>query len=249
MCQKSKSKLMSIHFSAPMSSATVSPSPIKERISIPIPFSAMAPISNTNTNTNTNTNLERRQVRPRRVSFTKSEVVETIIEIPAIPLEDHHNIWYLAHELQSFKTQVRTESQEIRDNGLPTSNTSAAATTIYNSAEFPTRGLEHRICKNRQRNKALAIWGTLKAQKRSNDPEFIAMIARKCNYTATTLAYMEAARDYCVIYNPDEVASLSAQIESFASQSFPIKLKRKPSPSEANNNTNTNGRNVRTRIN
>jgi len=177
--------------------------------------------------------------------------VETIIELPAIPLEDHHNIWYLAHELQSFKIQVRTESQEIRDNGLPTSSTSAAATTIYNSAEFPTRGLEQRICKNRQRNKALAIWGTLKAQQRSNDPEFIAMIARKCNYTATTLAYMEAARDYCVIYNPDEVASLSAQIELFASQSFPIKLKRKSPPSEANNNnnTNTNGRNVRTRIN
>merc|ERR1712176_1688545 len=128
-------------------------------------------------------------------------------------------------ELDVFKSSVRSACQEIRDNGLPSSNT--AASTIYNCARFPTRGLEQRICKNRQRNKALSIWGTLKAQQRSKDPEFIAMIARKCSFTSTQLAYMEACRDYCEIYNPEASASLTTQIEAFSSQSFPIKLKRK----------------------
>jgi len=238
MCLTPISNLMSFHSKAPWSQVSPSTSPTKENISItpstPVLFKQ-----------------DRSQVHPGRVSFSKAEVVGTVTHRSVISREDHQKIWYLAHEQESFRTEVRTLCQKIRDDGLASDNT--AATTTHNSAEFPTRGLEQRICKNRQRNKALAIWGTLKAQQRNNDPEFIAMIARKCSLTATQLAYMEAARDYCEIYNPEAIASLSAEIESFASKSFPIRLKRKSpdSTSVATNEgcgTNTNGRNVRIRI-
>jgi hypothetical protein len=195
---------------------------------------------------------EEPQMQPRRVSFSEREVVDTMSQSSVFQLEDDQSsTWYLPQELQVFKTQVRLSTQEIRNKGISSGNNATA--TIYNTLDYPTRGLEQRICKNRQRNKALAIWGTLKAQQRNNDPEFIAMIARKCSHSATQLAYMEAARDYCEIYNPDEVSSLSAQIERFASQSFPIKLKRKSpgsaSPSTSGNRgTNTNERNVRIRL-
>ena len=196
---------------------------------------------------------EQQQMQPRRVSFSENEVVDTLTQSSTPQMEDQQSsTWYLPHELEVFKTEVRLSTQAIRNNGISSGNNAAA--TMYNTADFPTRGLEQRICKNRQRNKALAIWGTLKAQQRNNDPEFIAMIARKCSHSSTQLAYMEAARDYCEVYNPEEVVSLSAQIERFATQSFPIKLKRK-TPDSASHATkrsreaHTNGRNVRTRIN
>jgi len=232
MCIKT-TKIMTVHNSTSRPLATISPSTIKEITSI----ASLSPV------------LKRNR---RRVSFSNIDDVFRIeSRCSFIPVEDHHNTWYRAHELDFFKFTVRSACQEIRDNGLPSSNT--AAPTMYNTARFPTRGLEQRICKNRQRNKALSIWGTLKAQQRSKDPEFIAMIARRCSFTASQLAYMEAARDFCEIYNPLEVDSLSAQIELFASQSFPIKLKRKSTDSASVSSngdcrSNSNGRNVRIRI-
>lgn len=195
---------------------------------------------------------EQPQMQPRRVSFLENEDFDSVAQSSAVPMEDEQtSTWYLPQELQVFKTEVRLSTQEIRSKGISSGNNAAA--TIYNTVDFPTRGLEHRICKNRQRNKALAIWGTLKAQQRNNDPEFIAMIARKCSHSAAQLAYMEGARDYCEIYNPEEVSSLSAQIERFASQSFPIKLKRKTpdsasTPTSGSRGTKTNDRNVRIRL-
>lgn len=236
MCQKPN--VFSMHSTSQRSPATVSPSPERAVQSLP---SSKPVLEET-----------RRAINPRRVRFSHFEVVGTVAERSAIPIEDYRNIWYFAHELESFKNDVRMACQTMRDDGLTSGN--SAASTIYNSDNFTTRGLEQRMCKNRQRNKALSVWGTLKAQQRNKDPEFIAMISRKCSFTAAQLAYMEAARDYCEIYNPGEIVSLSAQIETFASQAFPIKLKRKaPSPSSSPTNgdcsANTNSRNVRIRIN
>lgn len=191
----------------------------------------------------------RSNLNSRRVRFSHAEVVETITERSLISIEDHKIIWYSAHELESFKNEVRMACRTIRDQILSSSNSTAS--TIYNSTTFTTRGLEQRMCINRQRNKELFMWGTLKAQERNRNPEFIATIARECSFTAAQLAYMEAARDYCEIYNPEATASLSAQIESFASQALPIKLKRKPSsaPTDEDCKASTNGRNVRIRTN
>lgn len=233
MCIKT-TKPMTLQTSASRHPATVSPTTTKDLAAI----ASLSPV------------LKRNRMRVR--FSNNDEVFRIESQRSIVPVEDHHNIWYRAQELDVFKSSVRSACQEIRDNGLPSSNT--AASTIYNSARFPTRGLEQRICKNRQRNKALSIWGTLKAQQRSKDPEFIAMIARKCSFTASQLAFMEAARDFCEIYNPREVDALSAQIELFASQSFPIKLKRKSTDSASVTSNgdcrhNSNGRNVRIRTN
>lgn len=236
MCLNPKpTNFMSIHSASPRPSpAIVSPSSAKTITSIAPSTSIMK--------------QERRKLTTRRVRFSHSEIVGTVVDRSEIPIEDYQNIWYFAHELESFKTEVRDACETIRGN--------SAAPSIYNnSTEFPTRGLEQRMCKNRQRNKALGIWGTLKAQQRNKDPEFISMIARKCSFTAVQLAYMEAARDYCEIYNPSETAALSARIEEFAAQSFPIKLKRKSPDSSSTSSdrdcgaNDANGRNVRIRIN
>mmetsp|Transcript_7266 Transcript_7266/g.17718 ORF Transcript_7266/g.17718 Transcript_7266/m.17718 type:complete len:241 (-) Transcript_7266:152-874(-) len=196
---------------------------------------------------------ETKEMQPRRVSFSENDIVDTVAQTQIVPKEyQQSSTWYLPHELEIFKTEARLSTRAIRNKGISSGANTVA--TIYNTADFPTRGLEQRICKNRQRNKVLAIWGTLKAQQRNNDPEFIATIARKCSHSATQLAYMEGARDYCEMYNPEEVAPLSVQIERFATQSFPIKLKRKTpdAASPAINRsevTHTNCRNVRTRTN
>lgn len=268
----SSSEFISTHSTAssPRSPATVSPSPEKEMLTLTAP----SPPSLQEEEQMQMQRQVRQRRTNRRVRFSNAQVVGTVIDRSFISIEDHRNIWYFAHELESFKTEIRNACQQLKlrknqnqynkNNQLASGNTAAAnseASTIYNntinnefeSYFFELRGLEHRMCKSRQRNKALAIWGTLKAQQRNNDPEFIAMIARKCSYTAAQLAYMEAAKDYCEIYNPEAIPSLSAQIEFYSSQSFPIKLKRKKSDdsfaaSVATNSNNTNGRNVRIRI-
>lgn len=69
-----------------------------------------------------------------------------------------------------------------------------------------TRGLEHRVCINRQRHKHLAIRCTLKAQSRSRCPEFIARISSQCSQWARELAIKEANRDYCEAYCPHKLS-------------------------------------------
>lgn len=196
------------------------------------------------------------QVQQRRVRFLEARVVGIVAPRSSITMEEHQRVWYPIHEMDSFKTEIRTMCQKICEDRQQQQLAHASGNTVANAAtDSPavlTRGLEHRICKNRQRNKAIAIWGTLKAQQRNNDPEFIAMIARKCSMLAKELAITEATRDYCEVYNPDAVALLLPQIESVASNPFPIKLKRKRSSAatiaiDGGCGTTTNARNVRTR--
>merc|ERR1711907_425449 len=67
-----------------------------------------------------------------------------------------------------------------------------------------TRGLELRLCGNRQKNKELAIWGTLKAQQRSGgDPEFVAAVSRACTSAAREQAAVEGKRDYLEAHQHD----------------------------------------------
>jgi len=198
------------------------------------------------------------QVQQRRVRFLDARVVGIIAPRSSITIEEHQRVWYPIHELDGFKTEIRNMCRKIREDRQQqqliahiSGNTAANAATTDSPAVL-TRGLEHRICKNRQRNKAIAIWGTLKAQQRNNDPEFIAMIARKCTMLAKELAITEATRDYCEVYNPDAIALLLPQIESVPSNPFPIKLKRKCSSAttiviDGGCGTTTNARNVRTR--
>jgi hypothetical protein len=73
--------------------------------------------------------------------------------------------------------------------------------------EGETRGLEQRVCLNRQRHKYLAIRCTLKAQMESRCPEFIARISNKCTQWAKELAVAEADRDFCEAYCPQRLTT------------------------------------------
>jgi len=68
-----------------------------------------------------------------------------------------------------------------------------------------SRGLEHRVCVNRQRHKYLAIRCTLKAQMQSRCPDFIARISSKCTQWSRDLAIAEGERDFCEAYCPQNV--------------------------------------------
>lgn len=94
----------------------------------------------------------------------------------------------------------------VEDDGGGNKNNGSAAGAGEGSCDGDPRGLEHRVCLNRQRNKHLAIRCTLKAQSRSRCPEFIARISGKCTQWAKELAVAEADRDYCEAYCPQKLA-------------------------------------------
>lgn len=184
-----------------------------------------------------------RRLRPR-VEFIGAQVVATVTSRCRLSFEEHHNTWYQVQELNCFKAEIRTVCNRIRNEQHSRDIAETSSTTKSESSDnIVTRGLEQRICKNRQRNKTLAIWGILKAQERNKHPEFIAKIARKCSFTAKELAIAEAARDFCEVYSPEKVEWLSPQIESMQSNPFPVKLKRK------NSFESDSGRNARLRAN
>jgi hypothetical protein len=85
------------------------------------------------------------------------------------------------------------------------------------------RGLEHRVCLNRQKNKYLAIRCTLKAQSRSRCPEFIARISSKCTSWAKELAVAEAHRDYCEAYCPQLLAGNPKILQNACPFSVPVR--------------------------
>jgi len=122
-------------------------------------------------------------------------------------------MWYQNNELIIIKNEVRTLCRKIHNNKNQTVPIIDATTIKSNDTILDIRGLEQRLCKNRQKNKSLAIWGILQAQKRNNDSEFIAMIAQKCTVFAKELAITQAKRDYCEVYDPYFVPLLSSNIE------------------------------------
>lgn len=214
-------------------------------------FCSISPDAEETLNVTTKSMVKEKQEQARRprVRFLETREVEILTPISSLSKEEHQSTWYPDHELARFKSEIHDLCQKIRNDQRARGDVDAVA-TISSSPEVLTRGLEWKICKKRQQNKILAIWGTLKAQQRNNDPEVIAIIARRWSFIAKEMAIMEAARDYCEVYKPDEVGSLSSKIKSFESIPFPIKLKRKsPSipSSTAFETEDACGRNVRFR--
>jgi hypothetical protein len=163
-----------------------------------------------------------------------SSIMGIIVPPSNLTEEENQRVWYTSSELIMMKNEIRTLSRIIRDDHhqhggvlLRTIRTTTNRSPSSTSDTISTRGLELRLCKNRQQNKALAIWGTLKAQNRNNDPQFIAMLSQKCTAAAKELAIAEAVRDYCEVYNPDAIPFLSPNIEAIVLCPFPVKLKRK----------------------
>merc|ERR1711907_547769 len=129
-----------------------------------------------------------------------ARVVGTVTERSNLSEEEHRLAWYPSRELEGFKVEVRALCRAIRccrkDRRL--------LSPAFWSPQPLTRGLELRLCGNRQKNKELAIWGTLKAQQRSGgDPEFVAAVSRACTSAAREQAAVEGKRDYLEAQHDD----------------------------------------------
>jgi hypothetical protein len=145
----------------------------------------------------------------RRVAFRDFCNVSFITAGSSMSQEERNEVWYHPSDLDDFKCQVRTLCRKLRD--APESKESS-------------RGLEHRVCLERQRNKHLAIRCILKAQRRSTCPEFVAMVSRKCTAWAKEVALVEASRDFCEAYYPRLAAHVPEMGRSCA---FPVPLKKR----------------------
>ena len=125
-----------------------------------------------------------------RVHFdTEARIVAVVNSASCMSEEEKEELWYSTDSLDTFKTEVRLLCRKLRD--------APAKDESENS-----RGLEHRICLIRQRNKQLALRCVLKAQMKSSCPDFLAGISLKCTAWASEQARKEATQDYCEAYHP-----------------------------------------------
>jgi hypothetical protein len=134
----------------------------------------------------------------RRVRFSEARVVGTVLHYSDLLVEQANQIWWQPNELDYFKTEARTLCRQLRQQQKQ-----------QQSFEIPLpRGLEQRICCQRQRHRYLAIRCVLKAQQRSRSDDFIAMVSHKCTQWASDIARLEGQADYCSEYHPHLLASL-----------------------------------------
>jgi hypothetical protein len=103
------------------------------------------------------------------------------------------------HSFESISTQRGGEEDD------PDKKPAAVDGVSDVTCDGESRGLEHRVCLNRQRHKYLAIRCTLKAQMQSRCPDFIARISSKCTQWAKEIAVAEADRDFCEAYCPQRL--------------------------------------------
>jgi hypothetical protein len=148
------------------------------------------------------------QIQPstRRVQFHEARIVGVVAPISSMSQQQRDELWYTPSALDNFKTQVRSMCRKLRHAPHSEEQHSTAQTSS-------SRGLEHRVCPKRQRNKQLALRCVLKAQMRSSCPDFLATISSKCTSWARQLAQNEGSRDFAEAYaadngNSDNVASL-----------------------------------------
>ena len=125
-----------------------------------------------------------------RVHFdTEVRIAAVVSSASCMTEKEKEELWYSTESLDAFKTEVRLLCRKLRD--------APAEDDSENS-----RGLEHRICLIRQRNKQLALRCVLKAQMKSSCPDFLAGISLKCTAWASEQARKEATQDYCDAYHP-----------------------------------------------
>ncbi|KAL3928675.1 MAG: hypothetical protein SGBAC_012546 [Bacillariaceae sp.] len=166
----------------------------------------------------------------RHVQFNEARIVGTVMPCSHMSQAEKEEIWYSNSSLDKFKNQVRYMCRKLRD--CPQSEAAALADTPQAPIEVmstpdaaadddateatgeatSSRGLEHRVCRKRLRNKHLALRCVLKAQMRSSCPDFIANISSKCTFWAKEIARNEGSRDFQAAYSTAE--DLNASVAS-----------------------------------
>lgn len=149
---------------------------------------------------------------PRRVSFQPTEFSAGNEQLPSrLTLQERNQLWYQQNDLVAFKNEAREISRSLRRNSDSTSRIEAS------------RGLEHRISMDRQKNKYLAIRAILKAQDSCQSPQELAQVASKCTAWAKEVALLTGHADYYEAYNPH----LAHLVPTTPSMPQPLLLQRK----------------------
>lgn len=156
--------------------------------------------------------------RPRTVRFSDARIVGLVANRIDL-FQSYHagQIWYPSAELDRFKTEARTFCCKLREQ-------QKNGETVDDN--LIPRGLEHRVCFQRQRQRYLAIRCVLKAQQRNRNTEFVAMVARKCNQWATDIAQLEGQHDYVDVYQPTLKAFLP-KVKDLHMHELPIQAKKR----------------------
>eukprot|EP00980_Cylindrotheca_fusiformis_P022477 scaffold9345_cov120-Cylindrotheca_fusiformis.AAC.6 len=157
----------------------------------------------------------------RRVQFHEARVVGVVAPISSLSQQEKDNLWYTPSALDNFKCQVRSMCRKLRHATQgqhqqqqqqqqqhhqhqlyqPTLDATYVTTSTIPSS---SRGLEHRVCPKRQRNKQLALRCVLKAQKRSSCPDFLANVSSNCTFWARQLAEDEGSKDFQEAYSAED---------------------------------------------
>lgn len=135
------------------------------------------------------------RARQRRgVSFRDTRTEIFVESLARLSEAERDQLWYKDTEIESFKSRERQLCIDVK----------------LGLTEESTRGLELRLCHDRQRRKYLILQAVLRAQKRCQDPKQLANIARRCSGWSKTISAIVAQRDYCDIYEPAKLATIAS---------------------------------------
>ena len=204
-----------------------------------------------------------KSTRKKQVTFAAPHTVQAIpisSQLDQLRDEEIPSIWYDGIELWEFREEARTLCRQLRvaiaASYVP-STEGAKSKVVHNGAtlmammakmgntksnnnnddddvETP-RGLEYRVCQERQRRKGLV--GKLIVQsQRQMDSNQLAALAHRCNQWAARTAHDEATLDFARVYGP-HTACVLAQNEQLSSSSSSSSIpalgcKRSRSPQE-----------------
>jgi len=141
-----------------------------------------------------------RRLKGRVLFAASTEVITAPSPIASLLEQDATNswkedLWYQAKDLALFRTEARELCRQLRSN-------ITASTVAMGSIDSHTRGLEQRMCLERQRRKFLAnrciVKASIKMREEPNDwnEERPACLSRKITAWAAQLAVEEAQRDF-----------------------------------------------------
>jgi hypothetical protein len=167
-------------------------------------------------------------VRTRRVSFEKSEHVLTVAASSTMTEEERSGLWYQQSDLNQFKNEAKGECRRIRDDLLDRDILLDFELAHCSHMIECTRGLEHRVSIERQKNKYLSIRAIIKAQQRYSKPEQLAHVSLKCTAWSKELALVTGSQDFYQAYNP----SLAQLVPFTPTVKFPM-ISKKRAESEA----------------
>jgi hypothetical protein len=174
-------------------------------------------------------NIQSRK-RSRHVRFSEARVVATVVNRLDLSQEQAHQIWYPSSELEQFKTEARILCRRLREQQQQQKKENNPQEHVL----IP-RGLEQRVCGQRQRRRYLALCCVLKAQQKCRCSDFIGRVAHKCTQWATDIAHLEGQHDYCDVYHP-ELKTLLPKVTDVPMYKLPIQTKRKVECNNINNN-------------